>query len=160
VIAFTALLSTAAAAWLRLAIGPSSPFVPWVGLAWTVLFARHSRRATFAGPALVLGAIDGVSAPALWTIWPLAYLAAGILLFSTRRVLPVRGGLGEVALGTLAVVVVRALAHPFPALDLPRAVGPVVPAATGAFLTGVALAFLVALAERWSPLRMRLARVS
>ena len=158
--AFVALLSTAAATWLRLALGESSPAVPWMGLAWTALFARHSRRGSFAAPALVLGAIEGVSAPAAWTVWPLCYLAAGSLLFLTRRLLPVRGAAGELLLGILVVGVVRAVAYPFPPLDLPRGIGPVAPAAAGALFTGVATAILVVMGEVWAPLRMRLGRVA
>jgi hypothetical protein len=160
VIALAALLTTAAATWLRLALGESSPAVPWMGLAWTALFARHSRRGSFAAPALVLGAIEGVSAPATWTVWPLCYLAGGSLLFLTRRLLPVRGAAGELLLGIVVVAVVRAIAYPFPPLDLPRGIGPFPPAAAGALFTGIVTALLVVLGEAWAPLRMRLGRVA
>ena len=159
-IAFAALLSTAAATWLRLALGESSSAVPWMGLAWTALFARHSRRGSFAGPALLLGAIEGLSAPATWTVWPLCYVAAGSLLFLTRRLLPVRGAAGELLLGILVVAVVRVISQPFPPLDLPRGIGPFAPAAAGALFTGIVTSLLVVLGENWAPLRMRLGRVS
>jgi hypothetical protein len=157
---FLALTTTLAATWLRLAFGASSAFVPWVGLAWTVLFARHSRRATFAAPALVLGAIDGIAAPAAWTAWPLLYLATGTLLYATRRVLPVRNVPGEVVLGTLAAALVRGLALLLPPPGLPVGFGAFGPGALGLLLTGVVSGVLLALGRGWSPLRMKLAKVS
>jgi hypothetical protein len=155
-----AVLTSGAACWLRLALGMQAAYVPWVGLAWTVLFARHSRRATFAGLAVVLGAIDGLSAPAAWTVWPIAYLIAGTSLYLTRRVLPARGVIGETVLGAVAASLVRVLGLLFPPLDLPAARTPLGPAAVGAVLTGVTLAALVALSRFWDPLRMKLARVA
>ena len=144
-----ALLSTAAATWLRLALGDSSPAVPWMGLAWTALFARHSRRGSFAGPALLLGAIEGLSAPAAWTVWPLCYLAGGSLLFLTRRLLPVRGAAGELVLGIVVVAVVRAIAFRFRRSISRAGSVPSRPAAAGALFTGIVTALLVVLGEAW-----------
>lgn len=159
-IAVAAILSSGAACWLRLALGGPAAYVPWVGLAWTLLFARHSRRATFAAPAIILGTIDGLSAPAVWTVWPVAYVVAGTLFFLTRRVLPIRGVAGETVLGAIAAALVRVLGLPFPPMDLPAARTPLGPAAVGALLTGIVLAFLVVLGRNWNPLRMKLARVA
>jgi hypothetical protein len=160
VILLFAALSCGAGAWLRIALGPWGELVPWVGLAWTLVFARYSRRAAFVGMAVVLGFIDGIAAPAEWTVWPAAYLVAGTIAFATRRALAVRGWLGEAATGTLAAVLARVAALPFPPAGLPGGPGPLGPIAAGAALTGVLTAILVGMSHGWTPLRMRLASVT
>jgi hypothetical protein len=159
-ITLAAVVSCAAVSWLRTSLGALGPVLPWLGLAWTLLFARYSRRATFALVAVALGAIDGLTAPAAWTAWPIAYLLAGTLAFSTRRVLPVDRAFGEIVLGAIAAALVRVVALPFPPLDLPGGTDPMLPGAIGALLTGVATAGLVSLSKRWVGLRMRLTSVT
>jgi hypothetical protein len=160
VILLVAALTSGAGAWLRIAAGPFGPAVPWVGLAWTLVFARHSRRAAFVAMAVILGLVDGIAAPAAWTVWPAAYLVAGTIAFATRRVLAVRRWAGELAIGFLAAAFVRVAAIPFPPAGLPGGPEPLGPPAAGAALTGVLTAILVGMSHRWTPLRMRLASVT
>jgi hypothetical protein len=160
VIFLVAAMTCGAAAWIRLAADPFGPAVPWLGLAWTLLFARHSRRASFVAMALLLGLIDGIVAPAAWIAWPAAYLAAGTTAFATRRVFPVRGSTGELAIGALAAIAVRLIALPFPPAGLPAGGDALGPGAVGAALTGIATAALVALSGSWTRLRMSLASVT
>jgi hypothetical protein len=160
VIAFAAAVPCLLTCWLRFALGAWAPAVPWIGLAWTLVFARHSRRAAFAAFALLLGLIDGFTAPAPLTVWPIAYLVAGTAAYGTRRVLPVRSAGGEMLLGALATALVRAIALPFDPLGLELSSGPWAPWAVGAALTGACSAGLVLLARRWAPLRMRLLSVT
>src|SRR5262245_53048566 len=160
VITFAAVASTAAFAWLRFALGSHAAIVPWLGLAWTLLFARHSRRGAFALYGLSCGAIDGLVAPAAWTIWPVAYLVVGTAAFATRRVLPVRGMPGELVIGIVATILIRVLVIPFEPLGLSTGFGSAWPAALSAASTGVACAALLWLSRRWVALRMRLTSVT
>ena len=158
-IAALAIVSCAVTSWLRLAAGAWSPFVPWLGLAWTLLFARHSRRAAFGLLAVLLGLIDGLVAPAPWTIWPLLQVLIGTAAFATRRVLPVRGLLGELAIGAAAASIARALALPFRPMELQLPADPALSWILGAASTGVATSVLVSLSHHWVALRMRLQKV-
>jgi hypothetical protein len=145
---------------LRIALGVSSPAVPWCALAWTILFARRSRRASFAAFAVVLGGIEGLAAPVPWTVWPIACLAAGIAAHATRRVLPVRSAAGEGALAALLLLVVRLLLQPLAPFGLPAATASFASCAIEAVATGAMTMALAILSRRWDALRMSLARVT
>ena len=157
-IVVVAVASALICTWLRSSLGSAAVVVPWVGLAWTILFARHSRRAAFAMFALLLGAIDGLLAPARWTVWPIAYLLIGTLAFATRRILPARGLPGELVIGALGAAALSLLAIPFEPMGLE--VGLVFPWVIGSISTGVASALLLWLSGHWVALRMRLSKVS
>jgi hypothetical protein len=159
-ITIVAVLSVGLATWLRFALGEAAPAVPWVGLAWVLLFARHSRRARFVASALFLGALEGLTLPAAWTVWPIIYLLVGFLAFGTRRFLAVQSAGGEVLFGSFSALLARLLALPFPAAGLPSAFEPLLLAFLGFGLTGIVTGVLGWMATRWVALRMKLTKVA
>jgi hypothetical protein len=160
VILFVAVLSCAATAWARLHLGPWAAWVPWASVAWTILLARRSRRGSFVASALLLGAIDGLTVHAAWIAWPLACLVTGVAAFLTRRLLPVRGPVGEGILGAAWAAVTRLLVWPLPPVGLPASLGDPAAWVVASALTGVLGGALVALARRWVSLRMHLTKVT
>jgi hypothetical protein len=160
VIAVVAVLTCVAASALRLVVGDGAAAVPVLGLAWTVVFARHSRRGAFALLGAACGAVEGLTLPAAWTYWPMAFVFAGCAAYLTRRLLPVRGFVGEAVVTALCCAGILAGAVVFPPFSLPKVFLVSAGAGAGVALTGAAAAALLVMSRTVTPLRMALQKVS
>ena len=86
---------------LRLLLGPVGLIVPCAAFAWTQLVARRSERGSFVATALLAACVEGPTFDAPFAAAPFAAIVVGITALGTRRLFPVRGPRGEVALGVL-----------------------------------------------------------
>ncbi len=150
-IAVVSLLSVITACWLRAMLGEFGLAVPFVGLAWVVLWARRSTTGSFVAAAVGFGLLDGLTSLTAWTAYPLVYLALGLAAFWTRRILPVSRARGEALVGMVIALLAVLLLWPFRGTnDLGRgsdlswtgAIG-------GVVTTGPLIAALVAVTPRW-----------
>ncbi len=86
---------------LRLLLGPAGLVVPCAAFAWTQLVARRSSRGSFVATALLAACLEGPTFDAPFAALPFAAVVVGITALGTRRLIPVRGPRGEIALGVL-----------------------------------------------------------
>mgnify|MGYP001208931626 CR=1 FL=1 len=139
---------------IRLALGDAAPLAPSAAVAWALLYARRSRRGSFAAAATFAALIEAPTYDAPLIAAPLAALTAGFLGYATRFALPVRTLKGEGLAGALfaacAAFVFEGL-QDGPGAEAPHFWG-------GVVATGFLCAALAALERRSPSLRAALAR--